>query len=374
MKVLVVVVFCAASCLAQTCQHDHSEHEKEVAHIEKDGHEDHDDEVAHAEHDDHSGEKNDDHKDEDAHVDHSDEDEHDEHDDEAAHAEHDGHSSEMKEEEEGVLEISPEMAKKIGLKTAKATNGEIHQFITLPAEIQLNRDKLASVSPRYASTVRQVFVEIGDAVRKNDVLASLENRSTLSVYTLSAPLNGTVISKNVSVGESIEEGINIFEIADLTSVWANISVFPKYLHNVKKGQDVVFIAGDGHEMSGTIHYVSPLISEETRTFIARCILEKPDVDFMPGTFIRARINTTNMTVAVRIEREAIQYFGGESIVFTKDAHGYETKVVKTGALDSKFIEIVAGLEPGETYVKKGAFTLKAELVTSGMDPHAGHGH
>jgi cobalt-zinc-cadmium efflux system membrane fusion protein len=233
---------------------------------------------------------------------------------------------------------------------------------------------MAGVSPRYDSVVRQVFAEIGETVQKGDVLASLENRQTMAVYTVSAPLDGTIISKDFSVGEAVETGKVLYEVADLDTVWADISIFPRYQHLIKKGMAVEFVAHDGHSAQAKVKYISPLVSHETRTFAARCILKGAGVDFTPGVFVRARIDTEMIEAPVRVEREAVQMVNGVTVVFIPGDHGHEPVDVEVGLSNEQFAEIKRGLNPGDRYVAEGAFTLKAEVITSGMDPHAGHGH
>lgn len=289
----------------------------------------------------------------------------------AEEVEHDDHTDHA--EAEGV-ELTDEMVQKLGIQIREAKGGTIARSSVFPAEIKLNRDRTAAVSARYASIVRQIFAEIGDAVQKGDVLASLENRETLAVYSISAPLDGIVISKNLSVGESADVERVLFEIADLSSVWADISIFPKYQHLLHKGMSVKFIAHDGHTAQGIVKYISPIISHETRTFTARCVLEGADEDFTPGAFVRARINTETVNVPMMVEREAVQMLEGEPVLFVPGAHGFQTLEVELGLADDQHVEIKRGLKPGDRYVAVGAFVLKAQMVTSGMDPHAGHGH
>jgi cobalt-zinc-cadmium efflux system membrane fusion protein len=272
------------------------------------------------------------------------------------------------------VELNNEVADEAEIKVREATGGAIEKVSTFPAEIKLNRDRTAAVSSRYASVIRQVFAEIGDEVRKGDVLASLENRETLAVYTVTAPLDGVVIAKNLSVGETADAGKVLYEVADLSSVWADISIFPQYQHLVRRGMPVEFIAHDGHMAHGSVKYISPIVSHETRTFTARCVLKGAGSDFTPGAFVRARIATRSANVAVRIEQAAVQVIDGETIVFIPVADGYEPVAVETGLADDHFIEIRHGLEAGDRYAASGAFSLKAALITSGMDPHAGHNH
>ncbi len=309
---------------------------------------------------------------------------HPKHDDHAGHdhagdvqaetpAVHDDHAGHDHGEIEGV-ELSVEMAEKVGIQIHEAEGGILAKASVFPAEIKVNRDRAAFVSPRYASVVRQVFVEIGDEVKKGDVLASLENRETMAVYTVAAPLDGTLISKNLAVGETADTDKVLFEIADLSTVWADISIFPKYQHVLRKGMPVKFIAHDGHTARGSVKYISPILSPETRTFTARCVLEDSDEDFTPGAFVRARINIETAEVSVLVEREAVQVLEGETVVFVPGDHGFQAVEVALGLTDEHNVEIKRGLLSGDRYVAVGAFALKAQMVTSGMDPHAGHGH
>lgn len=266
------------------------------------------------------------------------------------------------------------MMTQAGVQIRKAKGGTVAKSSVFPAEIKLNRDRTAAVSPRYSSIVRQVFAEIGDEVKKGDVLASLENRETMAVYTVSAPQAGVIISKDLAVGETAAEDRVLFEVADLSSVWADISIFPKYQHFLRKGMAVKFIAHDEHTARGTVKYISPIVSHETRTFTARCVLKGARDDFTPGAFVRARINVEKANVAVVVPREAVQTIHGESVVFVPGDEGFITAPVKTGLADGSNVEIKSGLKPGDQYVAVGAFVLKAQMIVSGMDPHAGHGH
>ncbi len=339
-------------------------HSVEGAGVDLDEHEDCDhDPDAHAEHD-HVAEESedDDHTGHDHGVEETGDDDHD------AHAGHD-----YGDEAAGV-ELAEGMAEKVGIKIHEAEGGTIAKSVVFPAEIRLNRDHAAAVSPRYASMVRQVFAEIGDQVKKGDILASLENRETMAVYTVAAPLDGTIVAKDLAVGETADEDEALFEVADLSSVWVDISIFPQYRHHIRKGQRVVLIASDGHSVETTIKYISPLVSTETRTLQARCILESAGEDFTPGAFVRAEVTVQAGKAAIRVEKEAVQVLEGRSVVFIADAHGFVARDVEVGLSDRTFVEIKSGLEHGERYVARGAFELKAEMVTSGLDPHAGHGH
>jgi cobalt-zinc-cadmium efflux system membrane fusion protein len=351
---------------------------------ESDDYADHDHAAEESGHDDHAG--HDHGAEEDGHEDHAGhdhgaegdgldhDDDHEGHDHSAEEGGHDDHAEYDHGDEATEVMISEEMVHKSEILVQMAKGGTIARTTVFPAEIKLNRDRTAAVSPRYASIVRQVFAEIGDTVNKGDVLASLENRETMAVYTVAAPLNGVIISKDLAVGETAGEERLLYEVADLSSVWADISVFPKYQHLLRKDMRVTFVAHDGHTAEGIVRYISPIISHETRTFTARCILEAPSEDFTPGAFVRAELILDSVEAAVAIPRDAVQHIDGEAVVFVPSENGFSPVSVELGLLDNDYAEIINGLEPGDSFVGSGAFILKAAMVTGGMDPHAGHSH
>lgn len=262
-----------------------------------------------------------------------------------------------------------------GMVVKEAEGGRIARHVSFPAEVVLNRDRVVTVSPPYPSIIREVFAEVGDEVQPGDRLAILENRETLARYTLSAPQEGIITARQASSGESVGDDTVLFEIADLSSVWVEIRVFPQYRHGLAKGQEVTLVAADGHRMESVVHYISPLMSKDSRTVHVRCALHNPEEDFMPGAFVQAILVVDQTDARVRVEKSAIQKVSGETVVFVEEEEGeYASREVTVGLSDSAHVEILAGLEPGESYVAEGAFELKANMVTSGMDPHAGHGH
>jgi cobalt-zinc-cadmium efflux system membrane fusion protein len=122
--------------------------------------------------------------------------------------------------------------------------------------------------------------------------------------------------------------------------------------------------------------VAPVYTEATRSALARAVISNDDGLWRPGTFIRALLPVGTGEARKALEREAVQVLDGEKVVFVPgEAEGvFQSVPVETGMASDGFIEIVAGLDLGDTYVAAGAFELKAKMVTANLDPHAGHGH
>jgi cobalt-zinc-cadmium efflux system membrane fusion protein len=192
-------------------------------------------------------------------------------------------------------------------------------------------------------------------------------------YEIKAPFDGTVLEKHITLGENIQIGEDIFTIGDLSTVWVNLTVFPKYLHYVKKGQTVVVKLGNGFgEVNGKIDFIAPVVLEETRTATARVVLQNKNGNLMPGTFVEGVIEKEKKLCNVIVPLSAIQTIEGKPSVFVKDKHGFEVKHIETGIKDSKFAEVKKGINLGDMCVVKGSFTVKAEMEKGSIK--AGHSH
>ncbi|NQT88715.1 efflux RND transporter periplasmic adaptor subunit [bacterium] len=210
------------------------------------------------------------------------------------------------------------------------------------------------------------------------VLDTLGKDKRFAWYPLRAPVAGVITEKHIAVGERLTEESEAFTITDLSSVWVNLSVYPRDLECVKEGHEVS-IEGSGHctpDVRAPIAYVGPTLGAETRTALARVIVPNPTGHWRPGLFVTAQLATDETRAAVAIPKNAVQTIDGESVVFVEHEGESEPEPVpvKLGRSNRTHVEITSGLKAGDHYVVKGAFDLKAKIVTSGLDPHAGHGH
>ena len=161
----------------------------------------------------------------------------------------------------------------------------------------------------------------------------------------------------------------------MSTVWVALHVYPKDLMIIKKGQKVVI--STGHTMpdaEGVISYVGPVVGAESRTALARVVLPNSTGIFRPGLFITAKVTVDDVEADVIVPKDAIQTLEGKKCVFVKDEHGFEPSFITLGQSNAGYVQVTSGLNPGQQYVTKGAFELKAKIVTSTLDSHAGHGH
>ncbi|NLF29611.1 MAG: efflux RND transporter periplasmic adaptor subunit [Planctomycetes bacterium] len=201
------------------------------------------------------------------------------------------------------------------------------------------------------------------------------HESRLGLYALRAPFAGVVVEKHVALGEQLSGEESVFTIADLGSVWVDVNVYQKDLPFVRAGQPVRIVVGEGiPPAEATIAFVSPIVDSETRTATARIVLNNPTGVYRPGLFVTAEIDVAASSAAVVIPKAAVLRIAEEDVVFVPGDEGFVAQPVRLGRASRTHVEILEGLQGGQSYVAVGAFKLKAEIVTSGLGAHAGHGH
>ena len=116
-----------------------------------------------------------------------------------------------------------------GIELDKAGPGVLHESLFLNGILQPNQESLVQVTPRFPGVAREIHKRIGDRVQKGDLLAKVESNQSLTVYELRAPLAGTIIERQIALGEHVGEQKAAFTIADLSSVWVDFAVYRRDL-------------------------------------------------------------------------------------------------------------------------------------------------
>jgi len=195
--------------------------------------------------------------------------------------------------------------------------------------------------------------------------------SALTRYEIRAPIDGVVVEKHLSLGEAVQGDAKIFVIADLSTVWVDMTVAAKDLGAVKTGQKAdIQATAFAAQGSGTISYVGALVGEATRAATARVVLPNPDGVWRPGLQVKVQLVTGSVEVPVAVAAEAIQSLRDRTVVFGRYGNELEARPLELGRSDGKFIEVVSGLNASEVYAATNSFLIKADLEKSG----ASHDH
>ena len=272
------------------------------------------------------------------------------------HAEKDEHGADR-------IVISDVKLAAAGATFAEAGPATLTETLSFNGVLRANQETVVQVTPRFPGIARGIKKRIGDVIGKDELLASIESNQSLTVYDLKAPIGGTVIDRQISLGEYVSEQKPAFVVADLSTIWVDLSIYRQDLRRVRIGDEVLIDPDDGAgDIKGKISYPAPVGASETQTAIARVILPNPDGRLRPGLFVTARLILAERKVAVAVHAGAIQTFENKTVVFVREGDDkLEARPVQLGDSDQKFVEIRAGISPGEKYVAENSFVVKAEM-------------
>ncbi len=187
-------------------------------------------------------------------------------------------------------------------------------------------------------------------------------RDSLPRFEIRAPLDGTVVDREVTVGEAVTADKQIFRVADLSSVWVEVSVYAKDLAAVRRGQEAIVVSSDlGLEAPGRIGFIGQLVGEQTRSAPARLTLANPQGRWRPGLFVTVRLVRDEATVPIAVLNEGIQTFRDWQVVFVKYGDWFEGRPLELGRTDGEYTEVLSGLKPGDQYATANSFAVKAEI-------------
>jgi membrane fusion protein, heavy metal efflux system len=264
--------------------------------------------------------------------------------------------------EEGVVQMSDAKVAAAGIEILTAAPGTLRNSIILNGILQPNQEALVQVTPRFPGVVREIKKRIGDTVEKGELLAKIESNQSLSVYEMRAPISGTVIDRQISLGEYASEQKPAFIVADISTVWVDLSVYRRDLARVRIGDTVQIDVGDGGSpIEAQLSYVSPVGSSDTQSALVRAVVANEGMRLRTGLFVSARLILSAKQVPVAVKATALQTVDNKNVVFVRNGEKFETREVEIGSRDFENVEIVFGLMDGDRYAAKNSFVVKAEL-------------
>ncbi len=287
---------------------------------------------------------------------HTNEDEHDDH-----HGEEGSHDNEHEEHGADSTEITADAASAAGIVTKKAQPGQIEETISLTGRVMLNRNTTVTVRGRFPGVVKSVHVNLGESVKRGQLLAKVESNESLQVYEVKSPTDGVILERDTSAGDVAGDSA-LFKIADLSNVWSEFHVFPKDLGQIQEGLPVrVHTLDDNREVQASIELMLPTADRLSQTVLAIVTLDNPQGLWLPGMTVEGDVTVKEKLANVVVESSALQMLEGKQVLFVQEGQIYEARPVEIGLSSNKKVEILSGLKVGETYVSDGSFIIKADI-------------
>jgi len=270
---------------------------------------------------------------------------------------------------EGRTKIETAVAEALEIETAIAGPHVLQETINVFGQIKTNAERVSQLHARFAGVIKSATASMGDTVKKGQVLATVESNESLNLYTIKAPISGVITQRNANPGEQTSDQ-PLFTIADTSVIWVDLSIFPADISRVKVGAPVsVALAGNAPSIEGKISFIN-VIAEANQSVIARMVIDNQDGQFLPGSYVKAKIKVAEHAVPLAVKRSGLQAFRDFTVVYEQIGEAYEVRMLELGRQDDEWIEVLGGLEAGTRYVSENSYVIKADIEKSG----ASHDH
>jgi membrane fusion protein (multidrug efflux system) len=184
-------------------------------------------------------------------------------------------------------------------------------------------------------------------------------KKRMTEYTLTAPFDGILGRRFVSVGQYVTSQTTLVSIYDLDRMKLNFSVPERYSAKISPGQTIrLKVAAYAEEtFSGEIYLIEPRVDPGTRTVQVRAYVPNADLRLKPGMFANLDIAVGTKSKALTIPEECIFPNAGGFAVYRSADGVAELVPVETGLRVPGKVEILSGLRAGDLIARSGNLRL-----------------
>ncbi|HWR06784.1 efflux RND transporter periplasmic adaptor subunit [Sporomusa sp.] len=193
--------------------------------------------------------------------------------------------------------------------------------------------------------------------------------------TIYAQFGGTVLEKQLLPGAFIMPGDKLYSLSDLATVWLYADIYEKDIAGIKPGQPVAVTSGayPGETFNGNVTFINPVLDDATRTVKVRVEMANPAGRLKPNMFVNANVQIP-LGDSLVIPESSLLDSGSRKIVFVAQSEDtFVKRDVVIGQHADGYIQILSGLQPGDTVVTAATFLIDSQTKLGSFGSHAGHG-
>jgi Cu(I)/Ag(I) efflux system membrane fusion protein len=322
------------------------------------------------------------------------------------------------------VQIDPVTVQNMGVRTAKVKKTDFNRSIRTIGKIDYNEENIFIVSSKISGWIEKLYVDYtGKPVRKGqalleiyspelvttqqEYLLALKNKNLVGesqfasiregaesllnasrqrllywdipesaikgleesgkvskTLKLESPANGVVVHKYAIEGLHIKEGMSLYQIADLSTIWVYVSIYDNEVPWVRVGQKATMELSYSPDkvLQGRVAYIYPYLDEKARDVKVRLEFPNPGLELKPGMYANVWIKTPAIEDVIIVPSEAVIRSGQRNLVFvTRGGGRFEPREVRIGEeSDDGKIRIVSGLMENEAVVISAQFLLDSE--------------
>jgi Cu(I)/Ag(I) efflux system membrane fusion protein len=317
------------------------------------------------------------------------------------------------------IEISAERTQLMGMRTAQVSRRQLAPQLRTVGFVSANESSLAIITTRFTGWVEDLRVaQSGQRVKKGDVLATVyspelltaqqvflnavkwtdqrnpqpgaqpggglegEARKRLELLGIArddiaelsrrgkpfdampirSPVGGYVAKKGALPGLYVQPGTELFQIADLSTVWVVADVYESDMSRIQVGQDGRLLLGayPGEAFTGRVQFIYPAVNPESRTLQARMEFKNPGLRLRPGMYGDVVIELASAE-GLAVPTDAVVDTGELQYVFLVRGGGrFEPRVVRLGARGDGLVQLLEGVSAGDVVVTTANFLVDSE--------------
>ncbi|WP_333874322.1 efflux RND transporter periplasmic adaptor subunit [Methylobacter sp.] len=227
------------------------------------------------------------------------------------------------------------------------------------AELQERESMLneADVDLRTATDQLRVF-----GMSDSDLERLSKEKKIHSFLPITASIQGTVVERNVMVGQVVQPADALFTVADLSHVWVVAELPEQQASWVRKGDEaiVTIAALPEEELSGRLIYVADMVDPNTRTVTVRMALPNPQRIFKPHMLATLLIRKQDVQGLVLPDSAVIRVNDSDHVFVETAPEEFQLRPVQLGIRYGNVRRILGGLKLGDKVVVEGGFHLNSE--------------
>lgn len=178
-------------------------------------------------------------------------------------------------------------------------------------------------------------------------------------HNIRAPFDGVIGLRQVSVGSYINPGETITSLYKLNPVKLDFSIPGRYLPDVNIGDRISFsVDAYDEEFEGKIYAIEPQIDPQSRSVNLRGVSPNPEGKLLPGQFARINLILDTFEEAIMIPNEAVVPELNGKKVWVVENGKVATRSVITGIRNERNIQVIEGLNPGDTIITSGLLQIR----------------
>lgn len=326
----------------------------------------------------------------------------------------------------GIVSIDPVTVQNMGVRTAPVERMDFTRTIRTVGKVEYNEETLYLVNTKISGWVEKLYVNFtGEFVKKGDPLLEIyspelvttqeeyllavknqqlvaksnfesirDGAETLLQSTrkrlqywdipqseidrlektgevkktviLESPANGIVVHKNTVEGAHVKSGMDLYQIADLSTVWVHASIYDYEIPWIKEGQpaemELSYLPGE--KFQGRVSFVYPYLREKARDVHVRLVFSNPGFELKPGMYVNVQLQGKILPNTMVVPSEAVIRSGERSVVFVVREAGKfeprEIRIAEEGGPENRYVRVISGLLDGEQVVTSAQFMLDSE--------------